>query len=63
MKVVTKERTKLTREVEDVCCGAMEDMLECGDIIFDEVGHFCWGQFTIWYCPFCGKKFESEEQI
>ena len=58
MKVVTKERSKITSEVEDICCDCMKDMLAGGDITFDEIGDFCWGQFTIWYCPFCGKKTE-----
>ena len=61
MKVVTKERKEVTSEVEDICCKPMEDMLLEKDITFDEVGDFCWGRFTIWYCPFCGKKMEHEE--
>ena len=60
MKVVTKERKKITSEVEDICCEPMKSMLDDKDITFDEIGDFCWGRFTIWYCPFCGKKTERE---
>jgi len=60
MKGVTKKRKKVTSEFEDICCESMEYMLKEGYIAFDEIGDFCWGGFTIWYCPFCGKKMERQ---